>query len=301
MKHAIEISSLCKKFKKTVAVDDLSLTVPEGSVTAFLGPNGAGKTTTIKCLLNLVQPTSGESKVLGCPSSRLGPEIFAQTAYVSENQELPLWMSVREFLDFCRPLYPGWDREFEKKMLRDFDLPSGTKLRALSRGMRMKASLLSSLAYRPKLVILDEPFSGLDPLVRDEFIRGLLELTEEEGWSVFISSHDIDEVQRLCDRVVIINRGQLHLDETTEALLGRFRSIEVFLKEDSDLPNPVPEGWMGLEKSGRVIRFRHSNFNQTTLNEELTRALGTLGEVQVHAMNLREIFITLSRNYRLNA
>jgi len=100
-----------------------------------------------------------------------------QIGYVSENMELPLWMTVKQFLDYCRPLYPNWDSDFEARLAREFDLPPATKLKDLSRGMRVKAALLSSLAYRPKLVILDEPFSGLDPLVRDEFIRGLLELT----------------------------------------------------------------------------------------------------------------------------
>src|SRR5262249_41009916 len=157
---------------------------------------------------------------------RLGPVQFADLGYVSESMNLPLWMTVTQFLDYCRPLYPRWDKDFEKRLLTQFELPPQAKLRHLSRGMRMKAALLSSLAYRPKLVILDEPFSGLDPLVRDEFIRGLLELTEEEGWTVFISSHDIEEVQRLADRVAIINRGRLELDETSTSLQSRFRAAE---------------------------------------------------------------------------
>jgi ABC-2 type transport system ATP-binding protein len=193
----ITISDLHKRFRKTEAVAGLSLEVPEGQVTAFLGPNGAGKSTTIKCLLNLHRPDSGSASVLGTDSRKLGPAQFKQIGYVSENMELPLWMTVKQFLDYCRPLYPNWDKAFEAQLLTQFDLPLATKLKDLSRGMRMKAALLSSLAYRPKLVVLDEPFSGLDPLVRDEFIRGLLELTEQEGWTVFVSSHDIEEVQRL--------------------------------------------------------------------------------------------------------
>jgi ABC-2 type transport system ATP-binding protein len=184
MKPIIEIRGLRKQFRKTVAVDGLNLDVPEGAVTAFLGPNGAGKTSTIKCLLNLHTPDDGSARVLGVDSRRLGPEVFQQVGYVSENQELPLWMTVRQFIDYCRPMYPGWDAAFADRLLREFDLPPDSTLKALSRGMRMKAALLSSLAYRPKLVVLDEPFSGLDPLVRDEFIRGMLELTENEGCSV---------------------------------------------------------------------------------------------------------------------
>jgi ABC-2 type transport system ATP-binding protein len=185
MKPIIEIRGLRKKFGKTLAVDGLNLAVPEGAVTAFLGPNGAGKTTTIKCLLNIHAPDAGSVQVFGLDSRRLGPGAFQKIAYVSENQVLPLWMTVQQFLDYCRPMYPAWDAAFAAKLLREFDLPTKSKLKSLSRGMRMKAALLGSLAYRPKLVVLDEPFSGLDPLVRDDFIRGMLELTENEGWTVF--------------------------------------------------------------------------------------------------------------------
>jgi len=209
MKPIIEIRELQKIFRRTVAVDRLTLDVPEGRVTAFLGPNGAGKTTTIKCVLSLHTPDGGCASILGRDSRRLGPAEFSQMGYVSENQELPLWMTVRQFLDYCRPMYSNWDTAFAARLLKEFDLPPETTLKALSRGVRMKAALPSSPAYRPRLVMLDKPFTGLDPLVRDEFIRGLLELTEQEGWSVFISSHDIDEVQRLADRVAIIHRGRL--------------------------------------------------------------------------------------------
>ena len=148
----------------------MDLEVPRGKVTAFLGPNGAGKTTTIKCAMNLMEWQDGQIDVMGCSAQNLQPEHWQKIGYVSENQEMPDWMTVPQLLDYVRPLYGKyWDRDFEKKMLADFDLPLKTRLKSLSRGQRMKASLLSSLAYRPQLVVLDEPFSGLDPLVRDEF------------------------------------------------------------------------------------------------------------------------------------
>lgn len=141
----ITIENLHKRFRKTEAAAGLSLQVPEGQVTAFLGPNGAGKSTTIKCLLNLHRPDSGGASILGVDSRKLAPEHFTQIGYVSENMELPLWMTVKQFLDYCRPLYPNWDKAFEAQLLTQFDLPLPTKLKDLSRGMRMKAALLSSL------------------------------------------------------------------------------------------------------------------------------------------------------------
>ncbi|MFM2167592.1 MAG: hypothetical protein RIS79_1963 [Verrucomicrobiota bacterium] len=296
----ITISDLHKRFRKTEAVAGLSLEVPEGQVTAFLGPNGAGKSTTIKCLLNLHRPDSGSASVLGTDSRKLGPAQFKQIGYVSENMELPLWMTVKQFLDYCRPLYPNWDKAFEAQLLTQFDLPLATKLKDLSRGMRMKAALLSSLAYRPKLVVLDEPFSGLDPLVRDEFIRGLLELTEQEGWTVFVSSHDIEEVQRLADRIAIINRGKLALDETSDSLQSRFRAVEVVLPDASKAPAGLPTEWLHAEQAGRTLRFIDSRFvSEEAIAAALHSSLSSVVKPEVRPMSLREIFVALARSYRL--
>lgn len=300
MKPIIQTQSLTKRFRRLVAVDGLNLAVPEGAVTAFLGPNGAGKTTTIKCLLNLQTPEGGSAQVMGADSRRLGPEQFQRIGYVSENQELPLWMTVPQLIDYCRPLYPTWDEAFAAKLLRDFELPRDAKLKNLSRGMRMKAALLSSLAYRPRLVVLDEPFSGLDALVRDEFIRGLLELTEEEGWSVFISSHDIEEVERLADQVAIIDRGQLRLSEKAESLQGRFRSVEVTLESEAAVPSGAPAHWLNLEASGRVLRFVDSEFDQAQLQRDAGRVLANMRQLDASPMTLRQVFVALARTYRLN-
>ncbi len=300
MNSLIELHDLRKSFRKTEAVKGLTLSVPEGQVTAFLGPNGAGKSTTIKCLLNLHRPDAGAATVLGCDSRKLGPAQFQHIGYVSENMELPLWMTVAQFLDYCRPLYPQWDRAFEARLLKQFDLPLKTKLKDLSRGMRMKAALLSSLAYRPKLVVLDEPFSGLDPLVRDEFIRGLLELTEQEGWTVFASSHDIEEVQRLADRIAIINNGRLALDETSDSLHARFRSVEIILPDDMSVPASLPAEWMHVEQAGRVLRFIDSRFSEDQALESAIRAtLPSAAQHETRVMTLREIFVALARAYRL--
>lgn len=300
MNPLIELHDLRKSFRKTDAVNGLSLRVPEGQVTAFLGPNGAGKSTTIKCLLNLHRPDSGSAIVLDTDSRQLGPAQFAQLGYVSENMELPLWMTVQQFLDYCRPLYPQWDRAFEAKLMTQFELPAKTKIKDLSRGMRMKAALLSSLAYRPKLVVLDEPFSGLDPLVRDEFIRGLLELTEQEGWTVFVSSHDIEEVQRLADRVAILNRGKLALDESSESLQARFRAIEIVLPDGDKAPVQLPVTWLHAEQAGRTLRFVDTHFMEpAALASSVQSMMPSATGVDARAMSLREIFIALARAYRL--
>ena len=299
MNPIIEINNLTKSFNRMRAVDGLSLQVPEGAVTAFLGPNGAGKTTTIKCMLNLLPSDGGEARVLGCPARSLGPEQFRKIGYVSENQELPDWMTVPELLDYVRPMYPDWDRDFERKMLAEFELPIRTPLRSLSRGQRMKAALLSSLAYRPKLVVLDEPFSGLDPLVRDEFLHGLLELTETEGWSVFVSSHDIEEVERLADRVAIIDKGRIQLDESSGSLLERFRAVEVVLESESETTGGLPPHWINIQSVGRSVRYVDTSFESERQLDLIRNHFPQAVRHDAQPMSLRDIFIALARTYRL--
>ena len=292
--NIIETHNLSRRFGRNEAVHDLELAVPEGSVFALLGPNGAGKSTTIKMLMNLIAPTSGEARVLGVDSRALSPRERVQIGYVSENQQLPLWMTVRQYLAYCRPFYPVWDAVLETNLLAKFELPVDRKLKHLSRGMLMKAALLSSLAYRPKLLVLDEPFSGLDPLVRDEFVRGILEVSELGGWTVFVSSHDIEEVERLCDWIAVIDEGRLQSSESTEALLGRFRRVEVTLGGGSANLTAPPGDWLELERTGDLVRFVATHYDPTAIGRACRERFpdGTVAET---TMTLRDIFIALAR------
>jgi ABC-2 type transport system ATP-binding protein len=295
--NIIETKNLTRRFGRAEAVHELTLAVPAGSVTALLGPNGAGKTTTIKMLMNLLRPTAGEATVLGVDSRKLGERELAQLGYVSENQQLPVWMTVRQFLDYCRPFYPTWDRDLEKTLLAQLALPESRKLSQLSRGMLMKAALLSSLAYRPKLLVLDEPFSGLDPLVRDEFIKGMLEVTAAGEWTVLVSSHDIDEVERLADRVAMLEGGRLKLSEATEALQARFRRVEVTGAASTFSPGA---DWLDWEQAGALTKFVETRYAGET-TERLWRERFGSDRVTAQAMTLREIFLTFARAERAAA
>jgi ABC-2 type transport system ATP-binding protein len=223
MSKAIETIDLSRRFGGRAAIDGLDLQVESGSIFALVGPNGAGKTTTIKLLMNLLRPTRGRALVLGVDSRRLGPRDLARIGYVSENQELPDWMTPEQLTAYVRPFYPTWDDELCRKLQHDLAIDGRTPLRTLSRGTRMKVALLVSLAYRPELIILDEPFTGLDPLVRDELIRALLELTGEYRWTTLISSHDIDEVERLADSIAFLDNGRITFADSVQALIERHR------------------------------------------------------------------------------
>jgi ABC-2 type transport system ATP-binding protein len=227
---AIESVDLSRRFRRVEAVDGLNLQVPAGSIFGLVGPNGAGKTTTIKLLMNLVRPTRGSAVVLGTESRRLAPRDLQRIGYVSENQNLPGWMTPAQLLAYYRPFYPSWDDMLSRKLQTDLDLPLQTRIRTMSRGMRMKTALLASLVYRPELVVLDEPFSGLDPLVRAEVIRTLLELTADHSgrpMTVFVSSHDVEELERLVDWIGFIDRGRLIVAEPASSLRTRFGALSL--------------------------------------------------------------------------
>lgn len=292
--NIIETNGLSRRYWRTEALRDLTLSVPTGSVFALLGSNGAGKTTAIKVLMNLLEPSSGEARVLGVDTRKLGEKERAQIGYVSENQKLPLWMTVAQLLNYCRPFYPTWDVALESKLIAQFDLPPDRKLKHLSRGMLMKAALLSTLAYRPKLLVLDEPFSGLDPLARDDFVRGVLEASELGDWTVLVSSHDIEEVERLADHVALLESGRLRFSETTESLLGRFRRMEVTVSGSVSIP--ASAGWLEFEQKGGLVRFVATSFGPGT--EQSCRECFPDGAVVAHPMTLREIFVTLARETR---
>ena len=294
----IQTRNLSRRFRRLDAVHDLDLTVNEGSIHAFLGPNGAGKTTTIRMLMNITRPSSGEATILGTPSRRLGQRDFEQIGYVSENQQLPLWMSVAQLMNYLRPLYPTWDNAFAEKLLNDFDLPLGQKLKHLSRGMRMKAALVGALAFRPRLLVLDEPFSGLDPLVREEFLEGIIELTAQEQWTIFISSHDIDEVERLADQVAIINQGNLLLSESVEDLLQRFRKISFTSEKESEDVSSLPNHWLSAQSSGHHVSLVETRFDEARTIALLRSRFGDIKDLAVESISLREIYLVLARNFK---
>jgi ABC-2 type transport system ATP-binding protein len=295
--NPIEIRQLTRRYGRLEAVHDLSLDVPGGSICALLGPNGAGKTTTLKVLLNLLPPTRGEARVLGVDSRKLSPSELRQIGYVSESQQQPDWMTVRQFLDYCRPFYPTWDLALEKTLLARFDLPPERKLKHLSRGMRVKAILLSVLAFRPKVLVLDEPFSGLDPVVREDVTSGLLETAQAGDWTVLLASHDIEEVERLADRVALLEAGQVWLDETVESLLKRFRRVEVDLQEGPAQMDALPETWLKFERAGSRVTFVDSRYSREA-TEPACRARFPEAAVTARPMTLREIYIALARRER---
>ena len=293
---AIRTENLIKKFRRVEALNGLNLDVPEGAVYALVGPNGAGKTTAIKILMNIFGPTSGRAEVLGVESARIAGRAFTSIGYVSENQELPEWMRVGALLEYLRPFYPSWDRALEDELISQFDLPRDRKLGNLSRGMRMKAALASALAYHPKLIVLDEPFTGLDPLVRDELIQGLLERAEES--TILVSSHDLAEIESFASHVGYLEQGRLRFSEELTQLVERFREVQVTFDGPSRLPEKAPESWMQINSSAAVVRFIESRFGPERTRAEIRGVFGEVRDVTFSPMTLREIFLAMAKTGR---
>jgi ABC-2 type transport system ATP-binding protein len=299
MNSAIRTRNLGKRFGRVQALIDFNLDVPAGAIYALVGPNGAGKTTSIKILMNIFSATTGHAEILGIPSTELAGRGFTSIGYVSENQELPDWMRVSDFFAYVRPFYPCWDADLEKELIDQFQLPLDRKLGKLSRGMRMKAALASSLAYRPKLVVLDEPFGGLDPLVRDELVEGLLERAPES--TIFISSHDLAEIENLASHIGYLEQGQLRFSEEMAALSERFREVELTLYEPLTTRDGLPNTWMQVNSSAAVLRFIETRFDEDRTVAEIRRVFGEVRNVTFTPMSLRSIFLAMAKSGRNSA
>lgn len=298
MTAALHCSALTRRFGRTLAVDRLDLTVPTGSIFALLGPNGAGKSTTLKLALNLLTPTAGRVELLGRDARRLTAAAFTEIGYVAEGQDLPSGMTVDAFLRYCRALYPRWDHNLEKRLRTLFELPGDRRLKHLSRGMRMKAALLSTLAFRPALLLLDEPFSGLDPLVRDDLVQGLLELpTDDRPATIVVSTHDLDDVQRLVDHAAFLAHGRLLLSEPTDPLLRRHRAVELTWSQPPAAPIAPPEpGWRRVETDGaHFLRFVDSVWDADASEARLRQRFPD-AQLTHHALSLRELYLVIARS-----
>lgn len=295
MTVVLRTEALTKQFGRTEALRGVTFEVPEGAIYALVGANGAGKTTLIKLLMNIFLPTEGRAEVLGTASKHLTGRALNRIGYVSENQEHPEWMTVRQVLDYLRPFYPKWDRALEAYLVEQFNLPLGRKLRQLSRGMRMKTAMVAALAFRPSLLVLDEPFSGLDPLVRDELIEGLLDRAQET--TIFLSSHDLAEIESFSTHVGFLEQGRLLFSEELPALSERFREVTVTLEAPAEV-RQVPPEWLGYEQSKEVARFVHSQWLGAETMADLKTVFPVARNLTAEPMTLRSIFLAIARSRR---
>jgi len=286
---AIETSRLSKSYGQMEAVRDLNLCVTANRITGFLGSNGAGKSTTIKMLLGMIRPTSGGGAVLGRRIDHPAESVKLRrdVAYVSEDKRLYGYMTVEQTIRFTSGFYPGWRSETAWLLLRKYELPPERKVRSLSKGMRTKLALLLAISRGPKLLILDEPSEGLDPVGVEQLLESLVSQSGE-GTTVFFSSHQIEEVERIADRVCILDHGRLLMDLSLDEIREGYRQIDVVFPVEAPEREFRLPGVESIETKGRQLRLLSSGNTDEIVAQ--ARALSA-SEIDVAPVGLREIFL----------
>jgi ABC-2 type transport system ATP-binding protein len=247
---AIEIRGLTRRFGRKTALDAVSLTVPRGAVFGLVGENGAGKTTLIKHVLGLLRAAAGSVRVFGRDPVRDPVSVLSRIGYLSEENDLPGWMRVDELLRYVRAFYPGWDDAYAEELRQAFGLNPAARVKDLSKGQRARAGLLIALAYRPDLLVLDEPSSGLDPLVRRDILVAIIRTIADEGRTVLFSSHLLDEVERVSDHVALIHQGRIALCAGLDDVKQAHRRLTLRFEEARTGPPPLA-GVLAWQGAGR--------------------------------------------------
>jgi ABC-2 type transport system ATP-binding protein len=211
----VAIKDLSRRFGAKTALEEVSLFVPRGSIFGLVGENGAGKTTLIKHILGLLRAETGTVRVFGHDPVAEPVSVLGAIGYLSEQPDLPGWMRVEELLRYTQAFYPKWDAAYAEKLRQQFALDPSQRLRTLSKGQRAKAGLLAAQAHRPDLLLLDEPSSGLDPLVRRDILGAVIRTVAEEGRTVIFSSHLLEEIERVSDHIAMLHRGRVVKPERT--------------------------------------------------------------------------------------
>ena len=206
--NVVELDGVSRRFGKTVALDGLSLRVPRGCVYGLVGVNGAGKTTLIKHILGLLKGRSGSVRVFGLDPVRNPVAVLRRIGYLSEERDLPEWMRIDELMRYTAAYHPNWDQAHAEELLRTFGLDASKKVKNLSKGMRAQAGLVAAVAHRPDLLVLDEPSTGLDAVIRRDILKAIIRTVADDGRTAIFSSHLLDEVEQMSDFISMVHEGR---------------------------------------------------------------------------------------------
>lgn len=285
--HILEIHDLKRSYGKKVALDGVSLSVPAGGVFGLLGGNGAGKTTVLRHTLGLLAAQSGSVRVFGLDPVADPVGTLARIGYLSENRDLPDWMRIHQLISYSQAFYPNWDPDYAESLRNLFELDPKAFVRSLSRGQRARAGLLVALAHRPDLLILDEPSSGLDPVVRRDILGAIIRTIADEGRTVLFSSHLLDEVERVADRIAILHQGRIQLCARMDQVLSGHSRVQ--LRFSSAVSHFPPAGiWIHSEGSGHDWSLV-AEAGIESIRAEVARLQAEI--LSVAPMNLDDIFV----------
>lgn len=282
---AVEISGVTKRYKH-FTLDHVDLELPQGCIMGFVGANGAGKSTTLRILMGLVHQDAGTVQVLGCQMPDQQALAKLEIGFVSEDMRLYGFPTLEWHMNFVRSIYPRWDSAYADILLRRFDLKAQQKIKGMSHGQRVKAALLLALARRPRLLVLDEPTTGLDPIARREVLGELMAVLVDEERTVLFSSHNTLDVEQISDQVTFIDQGRIVESADKEAFLDRWRRLRLLLPPNTRLPE-LP-GVVDVRGSTRLPVVTTNRFEPAVVS-----ACTDVGVAvqSVDVMTLEEIFV----------
>ncbi|MBV1910423.1 MAG: ABC transporter ATP-binding protein [Kangiellaceae bacterium] len=290
--YAFEVKGVSKSYPH-FQLSDIDLRLEKGTIMGFIGPNGAGKSTTIRILMGLVHQDIGEVKVLGYSMPKNQVAAKWDIGYASEDMRLYARGSIQWHMDFVKSVFPSWDSNYAATLLKRFDLNSHQKIKGLSHGQRVKAGLLMILARKPKLLILDEPTTGLDPVARHEVLNELMDVLLDDERSILFSSHNTQDIEQLSDLITFVDKGKIIQSQDKESYLDSWRRIRLHLSADATLPNL--KGVVEQRSVGSQAIITANGFN-----EEMAQTYQKCGaEIQaIETMTLEEIFVSEIQNNR---
>ena len=290
--NVIEIKNLTKVYGKNRGIQDINISVKEGEIYGFIGPNGAGKSTTIKTLLNFIYPTSGEALIFGMDSVKESEKIKDYIGYVPSEVRYYDDVKVKDIIKYAQSFYPKSNKEYVDRICNELELDMNKKMGELSLGNKKKVAIAQSLINNPKLLILDEPTNGLDPLMQKKLFNILIE-EKEKGNTVFLSSHNLVEIQNLCDRVCVIKEGkivdiiEIEKSKTELKLKVTLRSSDITDNIVLNLSDKI------LDKNGKLYTFIYSK-NIDSLVKELANY--KIDELLIEKENLEDAFLNYYEN-----
>ncbi|MDX1998930.1 MAG: ABC transporter ATP-binding protein [Thermoanaerobaculia bacterium] len=273
-------------------LEELDWSVPEGQITGFIGANGAGKSTTIRLLMGLLRPDRGRVHLLGLPMPAEQIRAKREVGFASEDLRLYGAATLAWHMAFLRGIYPSWDAAYADKLLTRFDLKADQRIKGLSHGQRVKAALLLILARRPRLLLLDEPTTGLDPVARHEVLGALMEVLLDEERTILFSSHNTLDIEQICDRISFLDRGRLLADADKESFLDRWRRLRLEVPSDGRLPELAGTEYAG---SGRLVVATTDRFEPAL--PAVFEAAGAR-VTAIEPLTLEEIFLTTVQRHR---
>lgn len=290
MQNAIEFHQVCKRYPDFY-LDNLCLQLPQGQVMGLVGINGAGKSTTMRLLMGLIKPDSGQVNVLGCKLPQQQVEVKAQIGFASDDMRLYKNETLRWHMGFIQSIYPTWDPLYADHLLKVFDLNAEQKTKGFSHGQRVKAGLLLVLARRPKLVVLDEPTTGLDPVAREEVLSELADILRNEERSVLFSSHNTQDVEQLSDSITFLHKGKLLDSQDKETYLDRWRRI-LFTGNLDTTTLRVP-GLVKVKQNGSLFELVVNQYQDSVV--ECLQGQGA-SVSSIEPMSLEKIFVATVRS-----